>query len=327
MADINKYNGVHIFGAGLSGLIAARMLLDRNPIILEKQSSLPNNHQALLRFRTSAVGDATNIPFRKVNVSKHVVSDPGSNPIRDAIVYSRKVSGMVHARSILDLSPSIRYIAPSDLISKLSATASILFGIDFEDWSHNLVRHHSPIISTIPVPVMMKLFKWPDIPNFNRRPGWNINIKLKKELCSSMHATIYSAKQSDLWYRASINDSLFIIEGSGEIPPEDDEGGINHEIEVSFDALNHFGLNFETDVESVSSYRSYYQKISDLSTKERESVKRFVMWLSAEHQIYSLGRYATWRPKLLLDDIVNDVRVISRLIDGEANYNDVIGKE
>ncbi len=47
--------------------------------------------------------------------------------------------------------------------------------------------------------------------------------------------------------------------------------------------------------------------------------KRFIMWASDKHQVYSLGRFATWRPGLLLDDVVNDVRVIQR-IHKQGNY-------
>ena len=48
---------VTIIGAGMAGLLAANMLRHRDPVILEAQKSLPNNHHALLRFRSSVVGD------------------------------------------------------------------------------------------------------------------------------------------------------------------------------------------------------------------------------------------------------------------------------
>jgi hypothetical protein len=41
--------------------------------------------------------------------------------------------------------------------------------------------------------------------------------------------------------------------------------------------------------------------------------RRFIMWASDNFGIYSLGRFATWRPGLQLDDLVNDVRVIQRI--------------
>jgi hypothetical protein len=45
--------------------------------------------------------------------------------------------------------------------------------------------------------------------------------------------------------------------------------------------------------------------------------------LTEEHNIYSLGRFATWR-QLLLDDLVKDIGVIEKLIDGNHLYNNVL---
>lgn len=313
-------NVLTIFGAGMAGLIAARMLSDRLPVVVERQPSLPNNHHAVLRFRSSIVGDAVNIPFKKVNVIKHVISEPGSNPIRDAALYSRKVTGLLHARSILDVKPVERYIAPPDFISRLSKTAEIYFGVDFQEWSHNLVRPHGPVISTIPVPVMMDLFKWKDKPEFRTQSGWVIKAAVKPELDCQIYATIYCAIRDWSWYRASLTGSELMIEGTGDDLKDQPSYTILRGV------LDRLGMSMN-DVSDWEVKEAKYQKIADLSTPERESVKRFVMYLSNEHRIYSLGRFATWRPKLLLDDIVNDVRVIARLIDGESLYNENLNKE
>ena len=308
-----------IFGAGMAGLIAARMLVDRHPVVMERQEALPNNHHAVLRFRSSIVGDATNVPFRKVQVNKCVLSDESSHPIRDAAVYSRKVTGKLHARSILNTETSERYVAPGDFLQRLASTADIQFGIDFQDWSHNLIRSRGPVISTIPVPLMMGMFAWPKKPEFNSSKGWTIKASVHASLECSLHSTVYSARVNDIWYRASLTGSELMIEGVGEEPE------LSHASDVLQYVAGHFGLRFE-DIANWQVYPAKYQKIADLKSEDRESVKRFVMWLSNEHGIYSLGRFATWRPKLLLDDLVNDVRVIARLIDGESTYNETINK-
>ena len=54
---------IKIYGAGLAGLLCANMLRRFNPEIHEAKPSLPNNHSALLRFRTDKVGTACAIPF------------------------------------------------------------------------------------------------------------------------------------------------------------------------------------------------------------------------------------------------------------------------
>lgn len=312
---------ITIFGAGLAGLIAARMLSDRHPVVMEKQSSLPNNHHAVLRFRSSSVGDATNVPFTKVSVTKHVLADAGDNPIAAAASYSRKVTGLLHSRSVIDVAPVERYVAPKDFISRLAVTANIQLGTDFLEWSHNMVRPHGPMISTIPVPAMMDMFKWKDVPHFKYRKGWVIKAKINPFLDCRIHATVYSARLMDLWYRASITGDELMVEGAGDVP----DGG--EAMDVLFaEVAPQFGLR-NADIAEWNLYQSKYQKIADLTSPERESVKRFVMHLSNEHQIYSLGRFATWRPKLLLDDLVNDIRVIARLIDGESLYNENLNKK
>lgn len=310
-----------IFGAGLAGLIAARMLADQEPEIHERQASLPNNHHAILRFRSGLVGDVTNVPFKKVTVLKHIVSFQESNPIRDAILYSLKVTGKAHLRSVIDVRPAERYVAPPDMIRRLAVTADIVYESDFQSWSHELVREgRAAVISTIPVPEMMELFAWPERPHFNSRPGWTVKAKIDEALDCDINATIYSVRPDQPWYRASITGSTIMIEGTGSI-----EASPQAELVVN-QAAQEFGFNFE-HFHSIAYHSNKYQKISDLSSADRENVKRFVMWLSSEHRIYSLGRFATWRPKLLLDDLVNDVRVIAKLMGGESNYNKLIGKE
>ncbi len=54
-----------------------------------------------------------------------------------------------------------------------------------------------------------------------------------------------------------------------------------------------------------------YAKILPIPENER---KQFIYWATDKFNLYSLGRFATWRPGLLMDDVVNDVRVIRRII-------------
>ena len=64
-----------IYGAGLAGLLAGNMMRSFNPVVKEAQSSLPNNHGALLRFRSDKVETATAVPFKKVRVKKAIKHD------------------------------------------------------------------------------------------------------------------------------------------------------------------------------------------------------------------------------------------------------------
>ncbi|NDG64822.1 MAG: hypothetical protein EBY29_15370, partial [Planctomycetes bacterium] len=61
-----------------------------------------------------------------------------------------------------------------------------------------------------------------------------------------------------------------------------------------------------------------YSKILPIDEGER---RKFIVWATDQHGIYSLGRFATWRPGLLMDDVVNDVRVIRKIIkNGSYEY-------
>jgi hypothetical protein len=92
-----------VIGAGMAGLIAASMLRGRLISVLEKQPKLPDNHSAVLRFRSSVVSDATGIAFEKVKAIKAV--DTWLNPIADALAYSEKVTGSRLWRHALDHRP------------------------------------------------------------------------------------------------------------------------------------------------------------------------------------------------------------------------------
>src|SRR5580765_6406324 len=116
-----------IVGAGLAGLLCANMMIRRKPTVVEKQPQLPNNHSAVLRFRTAVVGDVLGVPFRQVNMIKCPV--PWRNPVSDSLAYSYKCTGKyLSDRSITaGIVQQTRYIAPSDLIDRMAQDVDINF--------------------------------------------------------------------------------------------------------------------------------------------------------------------------------------------------------
>ena len=56
---------VIVIGAGMAGLLAGSMLRSECESVVEAQPNLPNNHSAVLRFRSTAVADTLNIPFKE----------------------------------------------------------------------------------------------------------------------------------------------------------------------------------------------------------------------------------------------------------------------
>src|SRR4051812_33221531 len=114
-----------IIGAGIAGLLAANILKHHRPIVLEAQERLPNNHSAVLRFRTNRVGEVLGIPFKKVKVLKATL--PWKNPVADSLAYAHKCLGTYRSdRSIPERPEEVeRWVAPPDLIKRMANMVDI----------------------------------------------------------------------------------------------------------------------------------------------------------------------------------------------------------
>lgn len=316
---------VIVVGAGLSGLIAGNMLRSGLEMVVESQETVPNNHSALLRFKTSVVGDAVGIPFQEVRVMKAI--HQWRNPVADAISYSVKCTGAAEIRSVVSASGEIerRFIAPDDFIQQLVRNihgGAFCFGehFQFNDWRKNMDA--KAVISTIPMPVLMQQLGWKAKSQFHWMNGYTITADIPERYGVNICATVYLPDPSVDPYRVSITGRRLIIEVAGrraEVHP------YHHIVDSQTARLNvirdglwalglldHIGSPDIDDVAEVKEMK--YAKILPIDEQERRS---FLMWATANHGIYSLGRFATWRPKLLLDDVVNDVRVIQRMIGGD----------
>lgn len=299
-----------VVGAGMAGLLAAAMLRDEATEVIEQQDSLPNNHSAVLRFRSSIIADTLNIPFKKVKVYRGIV--PWRNHVADSMSYSLKTNGSRTMRSILNADERMvdRFIAPPDLIRRMAAKVQcpISFGLSAEftrDFTPKI-----PWVSTIPMPALMKQLNYHDIPDFNWKPGTNVIIQLANV---SAYCSLYTPDPELPFARLSLTAHELIAECYDDIDLTENE---LHNLVLS--AIYQFGIS-ENEVMSVEQQSQRYAKILPIDERVR---KHFIMWASENYNIYSLGRFATWRPGLLLDDLVQDVRVIQRLASGsEESYN------
>lgn len=298
--------GIKVIGAGMAGLLAGAMLRKDCEVIYEAASELPNNHSAVLRFRSSVVADTLNIPFKAVKAIK--AAEPWRNPIADAMAYSRKTNGTATLRSVLTASgePQTRYIAPPDLISRMAAMveAPIEFGrkmgfgngvggIDGESW-----------ISTVPMPSLMKVLGWEPRSEFRWRSGNNVLVDLEGV---DAYCSLYVPDPTFPAARISITGSQMIAECYGGWEPREPWT-------FAVQCGEKVGLH-PSQLGKVEVRQQTYAKILPIDEQERRA---FIMWASQEFGIYSLGRFATWRPGLLMDDVVNDVRVIQRLINNRG---------
>ena len=289
-----------ILGAGISGLLAARCLAHHTPKILDIQNDLPNNHSALLRFRSNIIGQSVGIPFKSVQVYKGVLNEQGnitnSPTIRDYNAYSLKTTGNAIARSIININNANRFIAPDTFIRLLASGSSIEYGIPAEDYFRNHDKN-KPVISTIPMPSLMSILKYKDIPKFKQIPIWTINCEL---LAVDVYQTLYIPYDVKEPYRVSITGNKLTMEFMFE-PKNTDV------IEYYLDLL--FPEHIIIPVNSVIK-RQNYGKIVPISESERQ---KFILWATTNFNVYSLGRFATWR-QILLDDVIHDIQIINRFI-------------
>lgn len=294
----------------MAGLLAANMLRHHETTVIEAQPELPNNHSAVLRFRSSVVGDALGIPFRKVLAMKAI--HPWRNPVADVLAYAYKSTGQATMRSITTAgsAPVERYIAPPDLIAKMEkslphrpAYSAPLTLEKIRYWQEKGAN----VISTLPMPVLMKMLNWADVPDFPSRPGRNIVVKLN---CVDSYVSVYVPTPELQFHRVSITGGELIIEFSrlNQLNPA-------REIRA---ALKCVGLPEQAaDMSTIDIRDATYSKIMHTDEIVR---KRFMIWATENFGVYSLGRFACWRPGLLLDDVVQDVRAIEKMID-HGNYD------
>ena len=306
---------MNIIGAGMAGLLAGGMIRDQSVSIWESASSLPNNHSAVLRFRSSIVGDALDIPFKKVKMMK--TTYPWRNPVADAMAYSMKTNGTASLRSVTDANGEIseRYIAPENLIQELRKRVTGAVFFDVKIGSDELEGMSKPIISTVPMPVLMKLLKYEDIPKFSYVNGFNINCTVPQ---SDAYVSVYVPNPYRQFNRVSLTGQKLTIEFSfPELNNEelkDEADCIRNDASaielLVLDALYCLGME-DCEWQDAKLSMQPYSKILPIDEGER---RRFILWASDNFGIYSLGRFATWRPGLLMDDVVNDVRVIRKII-------------
>lgn len=288
-----KNKNLKIYGAGLAGLLAGCMF--QNAEIFEAAPRNKVNHKALLRFRSSAVGDAVGIDFRKVRVHKGIWMD--NRDVQPSIqlsnLYSKKVIGNLADRSIWNIEPCDRYIAPEDFIEQLMQRCESRIAFD-TPVTESEIAFDSRAISTLPMSVMLKLTNISNqsAPIFQAEP-----IKVKRWLIpgADVFQTIYFPSPDTNLYRASITKDLLIAEYMDE---EDD-----------YLFFNAFGL-WSDDCVLVDDTKQQFGKISPIDNEWR---KKFMFDLTTKHNIYSLGRFGTWR-NILLDDVLKDISVIKKLM-------------
>lgn len=299
----------------MAGLIAASILRRHAPSIYEAAPSLPNNHEALLRFRTPDVSKATGIPFEKVRVQKAIAFEGQiltSGNLRLSNMYSQKVTDKVMGRSIDKLESEDRFIAPDDFVGLLSVGANIHYSkaLDLEMLEAS-ADSGEPIISTIPMPVLMKIVGWEKIPDFQFQAIHTLTCQIDHPDVK-VFQTLYSPDSEDSWYRASLTGSRLIIEALDDYQRMASMSMWQEEIRK---ILALFGI-FGATISDVRTKTQKFGKIVPISNKDR---MEFIQTMTDRYNLYSLGRFATWK-QILLDDLVKDVETIEKFMGEKSRY-------
>jgi len=282
----------NIAGAGLAGLLAAHAWPQAE--VFDPMPEPRAIHKALLRFRSKAVAQLIGIEFSEVTVRK-AIWERGkfiAPSIRAANHYSAKILGRIEGdRSIWNLDPVTRYIAPESLYEQLveSVGKRIYWGMGVE-----FAHLEAPLISTAPLPVVLEALRIANDIEFKRAPIHVARYRVPK---CAVYQTVYFPDPELQVYRASITGDLLIVESMSE--PDTLEW---------VHVLEPFGIYTLDKVEAKAEQR--YGKIVPLPDSVR---KPLLAHLTSQHRIFSLGRFATWR-NILLDDVVDDIAVVRRLL-------------
>lgn len=291
-----------IIGAGLAGLIAAHIL----PYdVFERAPEPEAMHKALLRFRTQEVSRITGIDFAPVKVRKGIWSVDKEEfvppDIRLANQYSAKClhGHLANNRSVWNLDPVTRYIAPEDFYEQLvdNLGSRVHWSSPYLFMKHPPV---DPVVSTVPMDIVLRQLEvTPPGLDFDKAP---IHVRRFRISNCDLYQTVYYPDPAVSVYRASITKDLLIVEET----VSDSQSGLPH-------VAQSFGFE-STDISPVESSNQRYGKIADIDPFIR---KQLISHLTTEHNIFSLGRFATWR-NILLDDVVDDALVIKKLLKASA---------
>lgn len=306
-----KSDNLLIVGAGFTGLIAAHAWPTAR--IIEAAPDAKCAHKALMRFRSDAVARLTGVEFRKVTVRKAILHEGKFQQPNIALcnLYSQKVVGRLSDRSIWNLDAVERFIAPEDFYEQLIAAVG-----DRISWATRyeagIALEGTPIISTIPLSVMAgehPISTPLDGSNACRRAG--VKVTRYRIPNADVFQTVYVPSSNTPVYRMSITSDLLIIE---EIVrqgwAEEDADGRLMLAEMAF------GIDAK-EFEPLDTTFQALGKVDELPAAVR---KNALFELTSKYGIYSLGRFACWR-NILLDDVVDDIAVIKRLLKTRSAYD------
>lgn len=295
-----------IIGGGLSGLICGA--LNAQAEIYERNKSDFVSHRAVLRFRDDKIAKALGLHFRKVIVRKAIYVDGVTHSPSPCLanLYSMKVRGVIADNSIWNLASAERFIAPDDLHAILAAICGKRVHWETDITLRDINQWHSirrPIVSTIPVPVLLSILGVLSPLAFSHAP---ILVSRYHVPDCDVFQTVYFPDPSISVYRATLTGDLLTVERT-------DGPRLTIEDDMVAEA---FGLPAKIlrpdplDLVPVEFHRQSFGKIAPVPDGPRKSL---IHALTQDWGIYSVGRFALWK-NILLDDVFDDIAIVRRLM-------------
>lgn len=297
---------IKIIGAGLAGLLTGSIFPRSH--IFERGMEDKINHKAVLRFRTPAVGEAVGVEFKPVTVHKGIWHNGffARPSIQLANLYSQKVIGRLADRSIWNIEPAERYIAPEDIVAQMAERCNGRISWESEIDSLDAFRRDATqIITTIPIPFLLKLIGEQPPPQIAFKHA-AITVRRWRIPNADIYQTIYFPSPETNLYRASITRDLLIAEY------KDDPSSSDEDAFALYDA---FGLDPD-DLLVLDKTKQSFGKIAPIDNNWR---RNFLHRMTVERNIFSIGRFATWR-NILMDDVIKDIHIVKRMMSA-TNYD------
>jgi len=150
----------------------------------------------------------------------------------------------------------------------------------------------------------MRMVDYQNRPEFGSRMIHTFTAKISN---CDLYQTVYYPNPDLEVYRISITGNNVIAEFL-EMPKMPIGEFVSHFLELDFGITDEM-WDFKTAV-------SRYGKIVPIDERIRRD---FIQYMTKKFNVYSLGRFATWR-NILLDDVYHDINVIKTLIDNDGYY-------
>ena len=275
-----------------------------------------------IRMRADSLASRLKLPATKVTAHSCVLSIDGDNFIyreratpADIINYSRKVIGILSARSIMNCGQHTRWVFGADALLELRHRHRSRINYNAVLPASHWADPSIPVVSTAPMVVATDALGIPapdeDLAHpliVYRAPVSNADI--------SLSVTLYVPSPATPVSRITLSESWLVLELASSASRAE---SMTQALELARQA---FGLL----PRELGEPQSFTQP-SKL-TPQSEEARTILFAMSANHNVWSLGRYATARSGVLIEHLPHDCEVISKLMalrSDSCQYKSLLG--